>query len=429
MAANSLLRFGARRWTAGTLALAAGVCAVAVVIAIERGNREGVGGDFHVFWQAGRNFATGAPLYHGDLPGARRFIYPPFAAMVFRVLAVLPLRLAAVVFSFINLVLLGVATYLTKSIVARTPPGQTVEALPLVLAVVLSLVFHLENLNHVQVNEVIFVLILLGIDAHLRALDVRAAGYFVAATALKITPVFFVIWLILRGRRRAALAVPPLAIACVVAPLLMRGPATGAAELAEYYHSFLEGFEHGQVLTDQRVQNLGALVYRMMRPAETPEHLQYGYLPASERATALTYETGAASLLLVFLLNLGLLRARGAAPSALELSTVFLISHLLSPITWKAHLVTLLFVFYTFLRLRPAGLPAPLRVVLIGLWALIAVSGLSGRDLVGRDAYYYLGGYSVVVWTMLLLFVAAVVLVQREASALRPAVVPDLRLR
>src|SRR5439155_839542 len=84
--------------------------------------------------------------------------------------------------------------------------------------------------------------------------------------------------------------------------------------------------------------------------------------------------------------------------------------------TWKAHLVTLLFVFYTFLRLRPADLPAPLRVVLIGLWALIAVSGLSGRDLVGRDAYYYLGGYSVVVWTMLLLFVAAVVLVQREAG-------------
>jgi len=115
------------------------------------------------------------------------------------------------------------------------------------------------------------------------------------------------------------------------------------------------------------------------------------------------------------------LRARGVAPSALEFSTVFLISHLLSPITWKAHLVTLLFVFYTFLLLRPAVLPAPLRVALIGLWGLIGVSGLSGRDLIGRNAYYYLGGYSVVVWTMLLLFVAAVVLTQREAAARRPA--------
>src|SRR2546422_5603240 len=48
---------------------------------VVRGLHEQVGGDFHVFWQAGRNFFTGAPLYHGDLPGARNFIYPPFAAL------------------------------------------------------------------------------------------------------------------------------------------------------------------------------------------------------------------------------------------------------------------------------------------------------------------------------------------------------------
>jgi len=217
------------------------------------------------------------------------------------------------------------------------------------------------------------------------------------------------------------LAVPPLAIACVVAPLLLRGPATGTAELAEYYHSVLEGFQSGQVLTDMRVQNLGALVYRMMRPTETPEHLQYGYLPASERAAALTYKASAALLLLLFLANLGRLRARGAALSAFELSTVFLISHLLSPITEMAHLVTLLFVFYTFLALRPAALPRSMRYVLVGLWAFIVVSGLDGRDLVGRDVYYYIAGYSVVVWTMLLLFLAGITVTQREAAAGLPA--------
>src|SRR2546421_10556447 len=77
------------------LALAAVVCAIAVVIAVDRGKGQAVGGDFHVFWQAGRNFASGAPLYHGDLPGARRYINPPFAAMVFQLLAVFPLSIAA----------------------------------------------------------------------------------------------------------------------------------------------------------------------------------------------------------------------------------------------------------------------------------------------------------------------------------------------
>jgi len=413
--------FGRRRWSARTLALVAGGCVVAAVIAFVRGKGEGVGGDFHVFWQAGRNFATGAALYHGALPGARPFLYPPFAALVFQLFALLPLPVAAEILSFVSLVLLGVTTYLTQRIVARTYPDRATGPLPLVLAVVLTLVFFLDNFNRVQINEVIFLLILLGIDAHLRSRDVRSAAYFVVATALKITPVFFVIWLMLRGRGRAALAVPPLAIACVVAPLLLRGPATGTAELAEYYHSVLEGFQSGQVLTDMRVQNLGALVYRMMRPTETPEHLQYGYLPASERAAALTYKASAALLLLLFLANLGRLRARGAALSAFELSTVFLISHLLSPITEMAHLVTLLFVFYTFLALRPAALPRSMRYVLVGLWAFIVVSGLDGRDLVGRDVYYYIAGYSVVVWTMLLLFLAGITVTQREAAAGLPA--------
>jgi len=413
--------FGGRRWSARTLALVAGGCVVAAAIAFVRGKGEGVGGDFHVFWQAGRNFATGAALYHGALPGARPFLYPPFAALVFQLFALLPLPVAAEILSFVSLVLLGVTTYLTQRIVARTYPDRATGPLPLVLAVVLTLVFFLDNFNRVQINEVIFLLILLGIDAHLRSRDVRSAAYFVVATALKVTPVFFVIWLMLRGRRRAALAVPPLAIACVVAPLLLRGPATGTAELAEYYHSVLEGFQSGQVLTDMRVQNLGALVYRMMRPTETPEHLQYGYLPASERAAALTYKASAALLLLLFLANLGRLRARGAALSAFELSTVFLISHLLSPITEMAHLVTLLFVFYTFLALRPAALPRSMRYVLVGLWAFIVVSGLDGRDLVGRDVYYYIAGYSVVVWTMLLLFLAGITVTQREAAAGLPA--------
>ena len=136
-----------------TIALAAGVCVVAAVIARDRGHGEGVGGDFHVFWQAGHNFAAGAPLYHGDLPGARRFIYPPFAAMAFQALAIFPLPIAAEIFSFISLALFGVSIYLTKSIVARTYPERVTGALPLILAVVLSLVFALDNFNRVQIGR------------------------------------------------------------------------------------------------------------------------------------------------------------------------------------------------------------------------------------------------------------------------------------
>ncbi len=419
MTAHSGIAFGSLL-RSRRLALAAGVCVLTLAVSVVRGKGEQVGGDFHAFWQAGSNYATGAPLYHGDLPGARKFIYPPFAAMIFQVFALFPLHIAAVIASLISLLLFGVSIFLTRSIVARLFPTRAAGALPLVCAAVLSLHFFLDNFNRVQINEVIFVFILLGIDAQLRAQDFRSAAYFVVATAIKITPgFFFVLWLLVRGRPRAALAVPPLALACVVVPLLARGPTTGATDLAEYYHSFLMRYQQGEVWTSTRNQDVGAMVYRMMRPEEHPEQLNYQYLPASEETAALTYKASAGLLLLLFLITLGRLRARRADLSPFELSAVFLIGHLLSPITERAHLVTLVFVFYTFFALRPATLSPSARFGLVGLWALIGLSGLSGRDIVGRDAYYYMGGYSIVVWMMLLLFVASVVMMLREATALR----------
>jgi hypothetical protein len=53
----------------------------------------------------------------------------------------------------------------------------------------------------------------------------------------------------------------------------------------------------------------------------------------------------------------------------------------------------------------------------------MAVTGLSGRDLAGSTVYEAVGGYSVYVWTMLLLFFAAVVLAGREAPG-RQTVAP-----
>ena len=170
-------------WSRGRIAAVAAASIIAVAFSVVRGLHEQVGGDFHVFWQAGRNFFTGAPLYHGDLPGARNFIYPPFAAFVFQALALLPLQVAASIFSCLNVALWVGAAYLTRDIVARTFPNYNPARLPFVLALVFSAQFFLNNFNLVQVNEVIFVLTLLGIRAALREREVEAAVWFVVATA------------------------------------------------------------------------------------------------------------------------------------------------------------------------------------------------------------------------------------------------------
>jgi Glycosyltransferase family 87 len=402
------------RWSVGTALLTAGAIVLAVVLSIRQGMRQHVGHDFHVFWQAGRDFATGHPLYHDYLPGARPLKYPPFAAFVFQLLGVFPLQVAAVLFSLLNLGLWVVCVILTRDIVARTFPQRNARSWPLVFAVVLSAQFFLDNFRHVQMNEVILVLVLLGIRASLQGMDLRAAGYLVTATAIKITPIFFLTWLVIRGSRRAALAVPLLVVGCVLAPLLLRGPATGTAELVEYYHSFLEGHQHGRIDTYTADQNLAALVSRMSRPVQNAQHLSYMYLPLSEDTAALIYRALWATMLLLFLAKVAALRIRGGPVSALELSMVFLASLLLSPITFTAHLVGLLFVFYAFLSFPPGAISRREYLLAAVLLMGMVITGLSGRDLVGGTAYLSVRGYSMMAWTMLLLFLTTLVLVGRE---------------
>jgi alpha-1,2-mannosyltransferase len=400
----------ARRWSLPKVLLAVCIIAGATALSAVQGRHEHIGQDFHVFWQAGRNFTTGHPLYHDSLPGARPLKYPPFAALVFQLLGLFPLQVAAALFSLLNLALWVAAVRLTWEILERSLPDRQPGHLPLVLATVFTAQFFLDNFHHVQVNELVFVLVLLGIREYLRGHDWRAAASIVAATAIKLTPIFFVAWLVIRGRRRAALAVPAVALACVLVPLLLRGPRTGAAELVEYYHVFLEGHQHGEVDSYSAGQNVAALVSRMMRPGA------YRYLPESEQIAQQAYHMLWGGVLLVFLSKLVLLARRRALVSAFELSLAFLAALLLSPITFTTHLVSLLFVYATFLSVRRATLTLPGKVAWAVAVVAMAVTGLCGRDLAGDTAYLSVAGYSIYAWTMLGLFAAAVVLAGREVG-------------
>jgi hypothetical protein len=104
---------GARRHWRVRLVLAGFGVPLALLLALPVGRRQHVGEDFHVFWQAGRNFATGHPPYHDSLPGARPLKYPPFAAMVFTSLALFPLPVAGVLMSLANLGLWVAALWLS----------------------------------------------------------------------------------------------------------------------------------------------------------------------------------------------------------------------------------------------------------------------------------------------------------------------------
>ncbi|PYO95184.1 MAG: hypothetical protein DMD62_02405 [Gemmatimonadetes bacterium] len=385
------------------------LCAVLAVIDAQA-QREGT--DFQARWIFGRWFWAGAPLYE-PVAGVRGpNLYPPIAIMLFQLHALLPLKPAAAIFQFFNLALIPVAIWLTREILLVLSPNLSRRHArwALILGVVLSAQFILNNVNLTQINLVVFVLGLVGIRAYLKGSAWGAAAGFVGATAIKLVPVFLVLWLIIRGRRRAALAVIPLALACFVLPILQRGPARGWQDVRDYVRQIQTyGPMRGRVLQIYTNQNLAAAIFRLSRPpaADTPGapgERDYRVTTLSEETARTISRISALLVVLAFLGVLARLRLTEAPITAFELSAAFLVGHLVSSVTEKAHLVTLLFVFATWLSLERGVLRNGERALDVVALALMAATGLIGRDVFGDQIHHLVGGYSVIVWTMLLLF-------------------------
>ncbi|MCK4787085.1 MAG: DUF2029 domain-containing protein, partial [Desulfobacteraceae bacterium] len=178
-------------WTKRRILIFVIACLAVVIMSVIRGERQEIGvTDFHHFWNAGRNFFNGEPLYV-TIPGARPLWNPPFAAMVFQIFAISPLKVAGGLFYITNIILLIASIYLTKLIFEHFYPDRTTLKWPLIFSIILSIRFFMNNINLLNINEILLVLCLLGIYSFLKKKVVLSCSLFTIATFIKIIPVFF----------------------------------------------------------------------------------------------------------------------------------------------------------------------------------------------------------------------------------------------
>jgi len=382
--------------------------ALALLLSLGQAGRPQPGTDFHVFWEAGRDFADGSPLYQ-PAPGARWFKYPPFAAMLFQPLGWLSLDAAAVAFHALGLLLLAWAAVATWRIAEAWAPGRRRGAAPMVLAILAVLHVAQSDLLHLQTNLLVLALCLAGVLAAARGRAWPAAAWLTAATLLKLTPAVLLGWLTLRGGRRAPAAIALCLALGLAAPLAQRGLRQGVQDYGDYVRTFLAPTA-GRVWTRPQNQALTAAVERAMVPEAVGPGVDYAWLPAGPRAARLV--RFAATLLVAggFVAGIVVLAWRRRPHSLFEVAAALTAANLLSGITWKAHLVGLLFVGYAFLSLPLEAWPASRRRALLGLSALIVASGLAGRSVTGAPLQEALFGYSAWTWLLLLLFAASLLL-------------------
>lgn len=280
--------------------------------------------DLKIYVKAVRWWGDGNPLYDYVQPdrvqGQLYFTYPPFTALLLRPLAVLPIRVTSVIFTTSTIVATVVTTWW---VVGRAAFLQTLgrRSVPrwFVAGLAVPLVFALESIRETitfgQINMLLVTLILADLLFAVPR-GSRWAGVGVGlATALKLFPGIFLIYLLSAGRWRAAAT----AIATAAAATLLAAAVAPADSWRFWTEALWSTGRVGRVDYTGN-QSLHGLLGRLSAP-EAPNHLLW-------------------SALVVIVAGYGLWRAARSARAGDQLTGLALaglVGALVSPITWPHH--------------------------------------------------------------------------------------------
>ena len=211
----------------------------------------------------------GAAVLHGDHLYQLRltwlpFTYPPFAAVVFAALAVIPWKVAVAVLTGASVVALPAALYLVLRLSgpAREQAGE--RAWTLALAVAAAAIW-LEparaTLGYGQVDILLTAAVLYDLSLPDTA---RRKGVMIGlAAGLKLTPAIFAVYLLVTGRRRAAATA-----AAVFAGTVAAGFAVFPASSAWFWAGRFASPGHVSPVQNPQNQSLYGALARVMHDAD-----------------------------------------------------------------------------------------------------------------------------------------------------------------
>ena len=120
-----------------------------VFISMNMGNGLKLQADFTVFWQAGKNFSNNLGLYE-RIGGAERFIYPPFAAMLFQFFGLFSLQTAGTIWAFVNLLMWLMLVHVMREVFRFTNLSEKLINRSIIIAFILSFRYFWYHLMFMQ---------------------------------------------------------------------------------------------------------------------------------------------------------------------------------------------------------------------------------------------------------------------------------------
>jgi Glycosyltransferase family 87 len=376
-----------RRLLAGW-ALGVVVCVLYAAHTAGRSNE----GDLRVYYDTVARIDQGLDLYQAresDEPQrVTGFIYPPPFAALFLPLTRLPFTWVRFVWC-LAMGLVALRCWHTAGVLiagTRAPPPRWRAPLA-VLGALVSLRFVLSDLGHGQVNLLVIGLTLEGLVLAERRREGLAGACLALAVAIKLTPAVLIAGFGLAGRWRLVGAAAAWGLVWLAAPALVLGWGTNLDLLARFVGPVTahNAAAHALVANNASLPGLiGRLGLGVASPGQAAQRLVWSGDPQVVRVLSLGLAAlvGGATLVLA--------RLRLAPGRAAWCAAHLALMPLVSPVSWKPHLVAL--ILPGFLAARRLGTPGPRRLVLGA--GLLLLAG-SSRLFVGRalsDALLLWGG-------------------------------------
>ncbi len=276
--------------------------------------------DLRIYFHAIRWWAHGHPLYDYAQPdriqGVLGFTYPPFAAVLMTPLAVLPLGLVIALSWLANGVAVVITTAWLVGPVARRRGWPGWFAICLAVPLVTALEPIRENATFGQINMYLALLILSDLLFAVPA-GRRFAGVGVGlATAIKLTPAIFIVYLLVTRRFRAA----GVAIGTAVGATALTAAIVPHASWRYWTDTFWQTNRIGH-LDFIPNQSMMGMLSRIARPHHASQLIWL--------------------LLVMIVACYGLWRAARASRAGDELTGITLaglVGSLVSPVSWQHHL-------------------------------------------------------------------------------------------
>lgn len=382
-------------------------------------------GDFKLHWEIGRRFLAGEFLY----AGGHDFPYPPFFAMVFAPVALLPMSIAKAVFYPVGVAALLALLWILRRLVGSAfSLNETQTFWVTAIAVFFAIQFIIRDQAELGLNTALVALTWWSICWWRERHDLLAGATLGLTIAMKWTPAIFLGYFIWKRQWRAALATVIATLCFTCAPILWQGPSSWSNHMRTWFGNVINGVSSSGFETAEnfRDRNL-ALRPALMRYLATLPRGDFGSSSSALPAINLVdlprdvakWITNIAvfGLTILFLWwSRGAVTARDDPRLLWELAAAAILMLLLSPITWSQHCVALLPACFLVAALvvRHQHLPR-WTIVLLSMFVLFC--SLLGRDLIGRRLWVAVASHHVVTFCILALFM--IVLAGRRLQSAR----------